>query len=227
VEAAADGDYVMIEPGKYEESVFVEKRIHLRGNTEYPRDEIELSSSLNVLRFETDSASVSHLRVRQTGGRFNGVLIRRGEVVLTDIDIQSAGMGAIACCSEGSFLQLSYSYVHECAGGGIVFDRSSRGLVENCIVSENQLQGIEVRNGAHPVLQGCIIAANSQNGIYVQQGGEAIILRNTILTNGYSGVMIRESPMPQMVANRIYKNRHLAVWGSTSTDILALNDIDP
>jgi F-box protein 11 len=189
VDAARDGDTILVRPGRYEESVVVEgKTITIRGDGE--RDAI-------VVGWDQGPA----FRLIGTYSTLAGLTIVGGG------PHSESEIGA-ALRVTGGGPQLDRLWV---TGKGIVFEGGAAGAIEHSQIEGNDC-GISVQDGASPRIEENEIWASSEAGIHIGEGGtDPLIRANRVHGNG-SGIFVAGGASPRIEENEIWANAGAGIW---------------
>lgn len=190
LKVASEGDSLVLTAGSYEEKLLLETNgitISRAPGTE-PGDVIIcgglLSTAMNV--------TVRGLTIHQ------GVDIRAGNAVIEDCEI-CLGDG-LRVCSEAN------PRIRKCAihgathfGDGVYFQEGARGIVEDCEIYENRVNGIHVR-GAEPTLLRNKVH-DCPYGIYFRQGAKGVCDGNTVENIANFGIYLTGNAAPLVERN--------------------------
>ena len=186
VDAARDGDTVLVRPGRYEESVVVEgKTITIRGDGE--RDAI-------VVGWDKGPA----FRLVDTQSTLSGLTVLGGDPHVPEPDMQGALL------VTGGAPRLSWLRVTR--GHGIVFRGSAAGAIEHSQIDSN-VYGIVVWEGASPRIEENEILENVREGLLIQGAGtDPLVRANRVYGSGTIGFRELDGASPRTEENRIWGN---------------------
>jgi len=200
VDAARDGDTVLVRPGRYEESVVVEgKTITIRGDGE--RDAIVVGRD--------DGPAFTLAKTRST---------------LTGLTITGGGP-----CSEsevGAGLRVTdgapqLDGLRVTANRGIEFKGGAAGAIEHSQF-DGKYRGIYVWEGSSPRIEENEIWGNALAGIYIEGAGTDPLIRANRVHDGEGvGILVCEGASPRIEDNEIWANGSAAISiGGSGTDPL-------
>ena len=94
--------------------------------------------------------------------------------------------------------------IHGCKGTGIFLHGQAQGIIEDSIICNNAMGGVEVCEGAKPVIKFYRISGNRKSAILIHNNGKGSYQDNDIYENDMVAVEIRESGNGEFLRNRIY-----------------------
>jgi F-box protein 11 len=212
VDAAQDGDRVLVRPGTYRESVAVSRSIEIVGDGETDEVIVEFDDSPCFVLKET-TARIGRLTVRCGGQAFDrtkaAILIVGGSPVLEALAV-TGSYGIVV--EAGASPTISTSLVHGGASAGIWVRGGASGTIEANEISGNASSGVVVEGeGTAPVIRANTIHDGKGAGIWVHGGASGTIEANEIFGNAYSGIEVKgEGTAPLIRANTLHDGR---MWG--------------
>ena len=228
VAAAHDGDLVLVRPGRYVESVVLDKAIGIEGDGDRAAILVE-GPSLPAFHVLTDGASLRGLTL--TGGR---PLPEEGETVppgdrwqlsclalfadatATDLVIADGAATGIAV-GDSATPTISDNEVHGNEWGIAVGDSATPTISDN-EVHGNEF-GIAAAEAAAPTVSGNVVHGN-QLGIHVGGSATPTITDNLIHGNESAGIALIGSAAPTISDNLIHGNQFgIGVYGSAAPTI--------
>jgi nitrous oxidase accessory protein NosD len=153
IRAANPGDRILIRPGRYEESLLIDKPLEIIGDGHLAEIEI-WGTDQNVLTFRAETGRVANLTLAQPWGpSFRGVLIARGQLHLEECDISSR-TGVCVSVHGGAHARLRRNVIHDAweVVVLVLFYQGGGGILEDSEIVDCRLDGVEVRDGSDPVL---------------------------------------------------------------------------
>jgi nitrous oxidase accessory protein NosD len=198
VARAAAGDRIVVAPGRYDESLVLEKHVEIQGDGK--REEIIVSNRANCLLMRADSAVVRGLTLNGQaaieGKEYVTIDIERGRLLLEDCIVTSDSLSCIAIRGEHTRPVIRGCLIHRGAEAGLLFLEGAQGTVEDCEIMEQAVAGVAVRDEAHPTLRRCTIRGGGGAGVLVYQTGKPIIEDCHIEETALAGVEIRTGGDP-------------------------------
>ena len=205
IRAANPGDRILVRPGRYEESLLIDKPLELIGDG--PLAEIEIwGTDTNVLTFGAETGRVANLTLAQPWGpSFRGVFIARGQLHLEECDISSR-TGVCVSVHGGADARLRRNVIHDAWEVGVLFYQGGGGILEDSEIVGCRLDGVEVRDGSDPVLRRNVIRDSRRAGVFIHGDGRGTLEENQITGNQESGVRLSGGGRPALRQNRITGN---------------------
>jgi parallel beta-helix repeat protein len=187
VDAARDGDTILVRPGRYQESVVVQKKsITITGDGE--RDAIVVGWDLGPA-----------FRLIDTQSTLSGLTILGGDPHPPEPEIQAALL------VTGGAPRLSWLRVTQ--GQGIVFGGSAAGAIEHSQIDRNDC-GILVREGASPLIEANEIWGNADVGIQIEDESDPVVRANRIQGGGIS---VWSGASPRIEENEIWASALIGI----------------
>lgn len=211
VQAAAEGDRILIRPGEYEETIRLDKALELIGEGE--RDEVVLRVSRgSALHLAGAMSRIAGLSIRREEGEGQNcaVWITKGRHELINCRILSRSLSGVEV--KAGYASLRDCVLSGCKQSGAHFRESARGLIEGCTIRENALSGVSVKTESSPTIRDCLIAANAQAGVHAYEQGGGVLERCEIRENGFSGVTTKEGGALTLRDCRIVSNKQSGVF---------------
>lgn len=216
LKASLAGDTVLLRIGQYDERVVVDKDVIITACEEAALGDavvvggIVLASPHPILR---------KVAVRQQ------LEIRSGEGRVENCDI-SLGADCVRVC-RGANPTIVQCKIHEAqsSGDGIYFQEGAKGVVEECEIYQNRMNGIQVngaevvlrrnkihhcpygiffRRGATGVVEGNNIERVDCFGVYIQSGSDPHVVKNTIMNCDIDGILISAGGAGNLTDNIIH-----------------------
>jgi serine/threonine-protein kinase len=180
LQKARAGDRLLVYPGRYPESIILDKPLEIRGQG--PREKIVILGRRNMgfcIDVKTDKATLRGLSLRRYASGRGGpcIDVSQGELTVEDCDINAAQ-------GDGVFVHnpLSRATLRHCligsTGRGVLIETRASVTLEDCEVAETG--GTAIENGGNfqgneggtLVLSRCKIRDSRQYGIQVGQKGK-------------------------------------------------------
>ncbi len=206
ISSAQPGSRILVRPGRYRESLVIDKLLEIIGDG--PLSEIILESSdTPCVLMKTDYATVRGLSIHGCVGMPQAtnptVHIPLGRLSLENCAITSDGRLCVVIHSAAANPVIWRCQIHS-KGIGILFYNRSRGTVEECDIFNNTQAGIAIRLGGNPTIRRCTIHHNTQDGIYVDEKGLGTVEECEISANTRAGIEIKRGSTPFIRGCKIY-----------------------
>jgi hypothetical protein len=163
LEAASDGDVLIVAPGTYRENLVVQRGVTLRGPEGSPGS-VRIAPVDGVPLTVSASAVVQDLHVEGQDAAAPALLVEDGTPELLDLRIVTRSAAGIEV-RGGARPTVRRCTVDNPAGIGIAVVDGGGGVFEECEVVAAGQAGVAVRGGGHPRLERCRIHHTSGSGL--------------------------------------------------------------
>ncbi|MEE1762620.1 MULTISPECIES: right-handed parallel beta-helix repeat-containing protein [unclassified Streptomyces] len=163
LEAASDGDVLIVAPGTYRENLVVQRGITLRGPEGSPGS-VRIAPADGVPLTVSASAVVQDLHVEGQDAAAPALLVEDGTPELLDLRIVTRSAAGIEV-RGGARPTVRRCTVDNPAGIGIAVVDGGGGVFEECEVVAAGQAGVAVRGGGHPRLERCRVHHTSGSGL--------------------------------------------------------------
>ncbi len=212
IDAAHEGQTIVIKPGVYRDVLRLYKHLELRGEGK-SSDVVVIAEGSDVVLFDAPKGRIANMTLRQAGGRdrrWYGIDVARGEVEIVDCEITSSSLACIGVHGQSRPI-ITRCAIHSGAQSGVYFYEDATGLVENCDMYANALHGIDVQNQSQPTVRGSRIHDNHEDGIYISGGARGLYEDNDISNNRQSGIVVAGGDHPICRRNSVRGNGMLGL----------------
>jgi Zn-dependent metalloprotease len=173
INAAEDGNVVVVLPGTYHENVICYKRITIRSIDPNNWDDVNATvivgnGTTNTVYF--GFGGTAHLNGFTVTGGTCGVYCIHNSSVISNCIIRNNSNTGVTCISQGGSPIVRNCIIRGNNKGIKVSDGS--GTVKNSVICGN-VDGVVFENGGGPI-SNCTIANNSSHGVVAQYGGTTI-----------------------------------------------------
>jgi hypothetical protein len=201
---ASIGDKVMVHPGTYRESIRMNKPVEIIGKGNLSDIIVDCHDS-DTFIFNTASGRVCNISFVQTGvGHWTCIDIQNGNLVVDSCDMISSTLICVDVHGESTMPTIRRCKIHGCKGTGIFIHELAQCIIEDSIICNNAMGGLEVCEGAKPIVKFCRISGNRKSAILIHNNGKGSYQDNDIYENDMVAVEIRESGFGEFLRNRIY-----------------------
>ncbi|MBD9728934.1 right-handed parallel beta-helix repeat-containing protein [Streptomyces caniscabiei] len=163
LEAASDGDVLIVAPGTYRENLVVRRGVTLRGPEGSPGS-VRIAPADGVPLTVAASAVVQDLHVEGQDAAAPALLVEDGTPELLDLRIVTRSAAGIEV-RGGARPTVRRCTVDNPAGIGIAVVDGGGGVFEECEVVAAGQAGVAVRGGGHPRLERCRVHHTSGSGL--------------------------------------------------------------
>lgn len=212
IAAAKGGERILVRPHIYSEGLRLDKSVELIGDGK--RDEIILEAEgADAILFQTSFGRVANFTIRQKGGgKWYGIDIPQGQLVLEDCDISSQSLACVAI-HGGANPILRRNAIHDGSDVGLLIYENGKGTVEDNDIFGNRLVGTQISSGADPVLRRNILRDGKEGGgVLVIDRGKGTLEDNDIFGNAAPGVDLANEADPILRRNRIHDGKQGGVF---------------
>jgi F-box protein 11 len=210
IAAAQPGDRLLVRPGLYREGIVINKPLEIIGDGQ-PDEVILEATGKPVIRFKANMGMVRNLSLRQMGGgKWYGVDIAQGRLVLEDCDITSQSLACVAI-HHGADPLVRRNNIHDGKEAGVFVYENGRGTLEDNDIFGNAVAGLEISVGADPQVRNNAIHGGKSFGVLVLENGRGTLEDNDIFGNAKSGIVVGGGGRPTVRRNRINNNNHKGV----------------
>lgn len=201
---ASIGDKVMVHPGTYRESIRMNKPVEIIGKGNLS-DIIVDCHDADTFIFNTASGRVCNVSFVQTGvGHWTCIDIQNGNLIVDSCDMISSTLICVDIHGESTMPTIRRCKIHGCKGTGIFIHGQAQCIIEDSLICNNAMGGLEVCEGAKPIVKFCRISGNRKSAILIHNNGKGSYQDNDIYENDMVAVEIRESGNGEFLRNRIY-----------------------
>eukprot|EP01006_Ploeotia_vitrea_P063551 TRINITY_DN85762_c0_g1_i1.p1 TRINITY_DN85762_c0_g1~~TRINITY_DN85762_c0_g1_i1.p1 ORF type:complete len:465 (-),score=58.97 TRINITY_DN85762_c0_g1_i1:278-1672(-) len=213
---ANHGDRILVQPGTYQESLVIEKHVHIEG--EGNRDKVIVSfTGDHVVTSMTDKGCLKNFTLHQQGEEYHCLFITKGCLVVENCTFNSGGWACVGISGELTHPILRGNTIQSSADNGIIILSKGKGIIEDNDIYGYTLQGIEIREESNPIIRNNHIHDGKDSGIYINTKGRGLIEGNHIYSNEFNGIAIKFEGQPRVHNNKIHKNKQRGVYVSSDS----------
>ena len=212
---AASGARLLVKPGRYEESLVLDKPVEIVGDGR--REEIVVASAgASCVRMQAARAVVRGLTLRGRAGDAGeesfAVDVPQGRLLLEDCDVSSETLSCVGIHGSAADPLLRRCAIHGGADSGVYAFEQAAGTIEECDIFGNANVNVAVALGARPVLRACKIHDGRDAGIVVWDGAAGVIEDCEVYGNRSAGVGISDRGEPVVRRCSIYHGQNSGVY---------------
>jgi len=215
IRAAAPGDRVVIKPGKYRDTLHIDKAIEVIGDG--PVEEVVIAPrDARCVEIETDDPVLIRglmLRCRPAEARSEcyAVDVGQGRPVFEHCLIRSRSLDAVAVHDQASPIFRRCTLFGSGGSGVFVFD-GGHATFDSCLIGQNQGAGVTIGEGGQATLHRCEIRENQGGGAYVYNDGQGMFEQCQIYANARAGVAVGAGGHCGLAHCRVHDNHGEGVW---------------
>ena len=190
VDAAREGDTVLIQSGRYEEVVVVrDKAITVRGDGS--RDDVVVTSDeAPVFTLVDTGMSLSNLTIDGGGPAANPL---DGRALNASVDVVSGAPQLLG--------------IHIKGGPGVLFGRTTGGSLTGSRLDEVAV-GVAILSGASPLIEDNELSGHGWAGIEIRgAGAQPMVRHNRVRDRWYTGIRVSGGASPRIEENEISGSR--------------------
>ena len=193
VNSAPAGTRILIRPGRYTESLTLDKPLSLTGDGPI-KDILWTAHKGPCLLMKAGKANVNGVTLRSIGTvrsqLSNAIEIVHGKLILENCDISSDGTSAIIVAGPDTYPTIRKCKIRASKKHGIELFDQSVALLEKCEFSGNLGSGLLIKGKANPLIRECKFFANYRHGVEVEADGLGKIKNCEISENLQNGVFL-------------------------------------
>lgn len=212
---AQSGTRIQVQPGRYQESLVIDKPLEIIGDGPVADIIIESTDSSCIL-MQTDYAVVRGITLRGQAGlkgnKYFAVDIPQGQLVLEDCDISCDSLSCVAIHGSTANPVTRRCKIHSGKEVGILVYENAQGTVEDCDIFGNTYAGVEIKQGSNPVIRQCQIHDGKGGGIFVYENGQGTVEDCDIFGNAYAGVEIKQGSSPVIRRCKIHSGKTSGIF---------------
>lgn len=211
IDAAENGQVIVVKPGEYHDALVINKDVEIRGEGR-AGEVVVIAEGSDVVLFAANRGKLTNLTLRQSGGRgrWYGVDVAHGEIEIVDCDITSKSLACVAVHGNSRPI-ISRCKIHTGAQSGVLFYDGATGLIETSDIYGNALHGIAVKGRSQPTVRGNSVSDNKEDGIYIFDEAGGLYESNRIANNRLSGVVVAGGGRPIFRHNTVQDNEHFGL----------------
>eukprot|EP00741_Cyanophora_paradoxa_P014486 tig00020801_g13970.t1 len=223
VERASPGQTVFVAPGRYYESVVLDKEVHLQGMRGTILESRGGQPAL-VCRGPA-SPTVRGFTIVGRSKRDCAVLLTEGtRALLERCSVTSAGPAGVEASGEGTAPTVRGNCVHDCTQSGIWVHGGAGGTLEGNDICRCAWSGVEITERADPVVRGNRIRDGLENGIMVAEA-RGTVEENDVYGNAEAGIEITRGAEPVVRGNKFHDEKFGIVVSSEGRGGLESNEL--
>ncbi|MCW4009904.1 MAG: right-handed parallel beta-helix repeat-containing protein [Candidatus Bathyarchaeota archaeon] len=254
VDAAGNGDTILVSSGRYYENVFVNKSVSIIGDSPSTTSVIGIEESPpinsqgegNVFEVAADNVLIANLTIKNAAGFRYGVhVVGAANCVISNnvISNEDAGIQAESCTNisifENTFTAIGSICIRfaSVTGGTISENVIENNYLSYCIILDrindilidgndisNPDNGIILTNSANNTLSNNKLTININQAIKIEKSPNTVLVNNEV-TDGWRGISISEAPGSLLRNNKITNSTYAFGVFGYNLDDFAL-DID-
>lgn len=186
LQAAKEGDQIIVKPGVYKEAVVLAKSVEIRAADDGVIVECQDD---DVFRVTARQAVVRGLTIRQLGGSNKcAVVVEAGSSLFEACRMQSKSADGILLVNAGTNPVFKNCTVSGNQELGVKVSQEAQGCFENCRIFDNGSSNVNIFDAADPLFVNCELFDARGNGVWVCDGGLGRFQACKIYANAYPNV---------------------------------------
>lgn len=208
--AVEPGQRILIQPGRYTESLTLDKPVTLIGEGKAGDIRIE-SIDRPCITITSDQVNLHNLTIHArrlaSNEPFFGVEVTHGTVLLEQCELTCESLACLSLHGSTTNALVRGCTIRDGAAAGIDIYDGAQGTIEQCVVQGNARAGIEISHGASPTIRQCKIQHGQASGVFVTDNGLGLIEECEVLSNGGAGIAISFGGNPMIRHVTIHRNQ--------------------
>jgi parallel beta-helix repeat protein len=205
---------ILLKPGLYKEALAIKRNLQIRGDGE-AADIIIESAGASVVLLDGACLFMSGITLKGLPGKDKkaaaAVEIKSGHLAMEYCNLTSDSSTIMEVKGPQSEVLLRHCHLHDGKAGGISFQDSAEGYLEECDFYQNKLSHVVIGKGCAPTLLSCKISNAMMAGLYVNDGGAGLIENCDIWGNAVAGIQCQRKGNPRVRLCRISLNQRYGV----------------
>lgn len=224
LEAAKQGDTLLVRSGVYRESISLKAGVKVIGeNKETTRIEYDGDSS-TIVAHSIDNTCLKNLTIAYTGkAKCRPLSLVSAHVSIENCIIAGGVLSGID--ASGGSLTVRQSTIQGNKRNGIRIHHGAKGTFTENMIHQNGICGIEVGIGTESVMEGNIISGNNRSGIHILGRCQTRIAENLIYNNSAHGCEIESMAKPDIQNNTFYGNEKAGILAHSHSSPTIISNI--
>lgn len=200
LDAAEDGDRIVVHEGSYRETLVIEKRVTLQAAGTV---RVENATEGNVIVSRV-TCTITGFTLQQRSKNFFCIRVMGvdNNTLIDACDISSDHFSCVQIDS-GCNPTVRGSKIHDSRQCGVLIKKNGKGCIQDNDIYSNFLANIYVDANADPIVTGNKIHHSAQHGVWVKQHGLGQFEANSIYGNAMSNMKVEEGAMPRLLENAL------------------------
>ena len=225
VDAASDGDTIIVRDGTYVENVDVNKSVTIKSENGAEVTIIQAANlSDSVLEVFSDYVNINGFMVKGAGGMyyFAGIYLFNADHCAVSDNIIMLNKYNIGINLDSSSNNTLANNTASNNSNGIMLRSSSNNVITDNIASNNYI-GINLDSSSNNTLTNNIASNNDITGIHLESSSYNAITNNTASSNGRDGIFLESSSYNAITNNTASSNYAAIYLYSSSNNMLTGN----
>jgi len=193
IKRAEPGSRIIIRPGKYRDTLVVDKPLELVGDGDAEQIVLSIRDARCVEITTDGQVLLRNLTLRCRPGpkadECYVVDVGKGRLLIEDCVIQSGSLACIAV-HDGSAAIVRHSALMGSQDVGAFIFGKGRGLFEDCTIMGHGRAGVSIGEGGRATFRRCQITGNQAGGVFLFQHGDGVFEECRIAENSKAGVVV-------------------------------------
>ena len=173
---ALPGAHITVLPGRYRESLLVDKDVTISGEGD-PSDIVLESSQGPCLRLKASQVQIRGLTLQRLGGDGTDpvIALQAGRTLLEDCEVIAPGGTALRVEGSGTQLQMLRDHLHGHPAVGCEVLQGASANLSHCLLEGHERIGLRVGTGAAATLIHTVVKEGEGTGVCIQTQGQALL----------------------------------------------------
>ena len=200
------GDVIFVEEGIYYEHVTLNKSLTIIGENRN-RTTIDGTENGTVLYVTADKVKISNFTIQNSGSSTSyGIELVAENCTVSGNTIRENGNGILIM--QSSRVVITENTISENELYGIWMGKSSNNMIDRNDITNNGITGIESALSTDNIVNANNISYNDWFGIEFYYCNNTVFSKNTIMNNKVDGICLGASHANKIIGNNIGKNSH-------------------
>jgi SpoVK/Ycf46/Vps4 family AAA+-type ATPase len=208
--AAPDGATVVVQPGRYAESLVLSRPVTIVA-AQAPGAVVVEAPAGAAVTVISGSAALQQLVLRGQDPLTAVTQVTGGSLTLDQCDVTAAARAAIEVRGSGAAMVMRGGRVRNSAGRGVVVTDGASGTFERTVIEHVSSDAVTISSGADPAFRDCTISDVLGTGLTAADNARGIVAGCEITRITGAAVALRESSSTRLTSDWIHDTQDVGV----------------